>query len=464
MYYLVGLSQKYLRTETAFTRKFLKSIQDFSRDYTTTNDFTSLLSYIAIEEYSAIWVDWELIKGNSEKFVSRIQRLNAAVPVIIIVDGPMLDGQLLKLAKNLFTIVRKIKLFDRADELHHQIENFHELKTSIHSPFTEYVKPNGFGDFIGNSTPMLAIYKQIAKVSRTDFTVLILGDSGSGKEFVAQAIHNLSSRRSQKFVSLNCAAIPDNLLESELFGYEKGAFTGASGTKQGKFELADKGTIFLDEIGDMSIDLQAKLLRVLEDHRIERLGGTTTKQVNLRLIAATNQDLTQMIEEGDFRADLYYRLNVIPIHLPPLRDRNDDILLLTLYFLNRISKNSGIDVRAIAWNLINELQKLPLVGNVRELENLVTRLIFNAVDGILENQLIEKNTIPGPAEEIQLEDDGDSPFGDAVLPMWQVEAMAIKHALKNLDGNISRVATKLEISRTALYRKIKKYGLQNDNN
>ncbi|MDH5186976.1 MAG: sigma-54 dependent transcriptional regulator [candidate division WOR-3 bacterium] len=226
---------------------------------------------------------------------------------------------------------------------------------------------------IGVSEPIIKIFNLIEEIARSDVTVLITGESGVGKELVARAIHNKSNRNDEPFIKINCAAIPENLIESELFGYEKGAFTGAVAQKKGKLEIADKATLFLDEIGDLSPSAQAKLLRFLQEGEFERLGSTETIKVNVRIIAATNKNLLEEIEKRNFRADLYYRLNVMSIFVPPLRERKDDILVLADYFLDKYCAEDGVPKKILTPPAIDFLKNLPWKGNVRELENLIAR-------------------------------------------------------------------------------------------
>jgi transcriptional regulator with PAS, ATPase and Fis domain len=292
-------------------------------------------------------------------------------------------------------------------------------------------------------------------VAGSDYTVLIQGESGSGKELVARTTHQLSARNEKPFVSINCAAIPENLLESELFGYEKGAFTGANQKKMGKFELAHGGTLFLDEIGDMPLGLQVKLLRVIEDRKIQPLGSIKETDIDVRLMTATHRDLDRQIALGDFREDLHYRLNVIPLHLPPLRERGSDLDLLTFNFLEKLLRGEDQPIEQINWSLISSLKEKSFKGNVRELENLLTRSVLASDGPILDDQSLphEASLAAVPTPDIVRDGDPD------LQPLWQVEKEHLEKALLELDGNISQVSQVLEISRTAIYRKIKKYNL-----
>ena len=247
--------------------------------------------------------------------------------------------------------------------------------------------PRKFEQLIGHSPALEAALEQVERVAPTDSTVLIQGETGTGKELIARAIHNISTRCGHLFVKLNCAAIPHDLLESEIFGHEKGAFTGAIAQRIGRFELADKGTLFLDEVGDIPFSLQPKLLRVLQEQAFERLGGTATHQVDVRLVAATHRNLAEMVNKGDFRDDLYYRLNVFPIQLPPLRARLEDIPELVKHFVEVFSHRVGRQIDHIPAQTISAFRAYHWPGNIRELQNLIERAVILSNDGVLPNPL-----------------------------------------------------------------------------
>jgi formate hydrogenlyase transcriptional activator len=249
-----------------------------------------------------------------------------------------------------------------------------------------------FEQVIGNSPALESVLEQVERVAPTDSTVLIQGETGTGKELIARAIHNLSSRRGRAFVRLNCAAIPLDLLESELFGHEKGAFTGAIAQKIGRFELADKGTLFLDEVGDIPPALQPKLLRVLQEQEFERLGSTRTHQVDVRLVAATNRNLMEMANRGEFRSDLYYRLNVFPVLLPPLRERREDIPALVAHFVDIYGRRMSRHIEHIPPTTMSAFTSYQWPGNIRELQNLIERAVILSNDGVLPNPLLTAGT------------------------------------------------------------------------
>ena len=324
---------------------------------------------------------------------------------------------------------------------------------------------------VGQSAAMRAIFEIVAKVADSPSTVLITGESGTGKELVAQALHRGSSRRDQPLIKVNCAAIPKDLVESELFGYEKGAFTGAVGSKPGRFELADGGTLFLDEIGEVPVEMQVKLLRALQESEFERVGGIRTIRVNVRLIAATNRDLLALIAEGRFREDLYYRLNVVPVALPPLRDRKEDIPALAQHFVERYNRRLGKKVERVDDEALEVLLGYSWPGNIRELENLMERSVLFA-DGtvITAAQLPESLREKAPGTPMPIAAVG--PIGSIAAPSGasmkeivrqaqaELERELISRALEETSGNVTRAAKRLQISRKSLQVKMKELGFR----
>ena len=303
-------------------------------------------------------------------------------------------------------------------------------------------------NIIGNSREMQVVYDQIAQVAKSPSTVLILGETGTGKELVAQAIHYNSDRANGPFIRVHCAALPENIIESELFGHEKGAFTGALNERKGRFELADGGTIFLDEIGEISPSLQVKLLRVLQEHEFERVGGTKTLHVNIRVIAATNRDLLQMVRDGKFREDLYYRLHIFPIYVPPLRKRKSDIVLLADYFLEHYSKLIGKDIRRLSTGTIDMLMSYHWAGNVRELENCIERAVL-----VAEGNVIYPHHLP---PTLQTAETTGSPIrGDLKSMVELYERDIICDALKSAKGKVAPASRALGTTQRILGYKIK---------
>jgi transcriptional regulator with GAF, ATPase, and Fis domain len=319
----------------------------------------------------------------------------------------------------------------------------------------------------GASPLMREVFDLIDKIADTESTVIIYGESGTGKERAAKTIHQHSSRREKPFVPVNCAAIPATLLESELFGHEKGAFTGAHAARAGRFELADTGTIFLDEVGELHPQLQVKLLRVLQEREFERVGGSKTLSVDVRVLAATNRDLEKATRDGSFREDLFYRLNVIPLHMPPLRQRHDDIPLLVDHFVARFSRRKKRDALGVDPEAMECLLRYPWPGNVRELENLIERLvILTDGDTIAAENLPERFRTPGavPPPEAGAAAPGDIPATgvDLNAVLDAIERDFIVKALKRSGGVKSRAAQLLGLNRTTLIEKIKKKGITLD--
>lgn len=314
---------------------------------------------------------------------------------------------------------------------------------------------------IGKSPLMVELMQKVQKVARTKTTVLILGESGTGKELIAKAIHYLSDRAEYPFVTINCAAIPRELLESELFGYEKGAFTGAESRKLGKFELADRGTIFLDEIGEMELSLQAKLLRIIEDGMLERIGGIKPLPVDVRIIAASNRDLSEEVGKGRFREDLFYRLNVFPLTVPPLRERKEDIPLLVEYFLKKFSAELKQPIKSITKEAMELLLSYNWKGNVRELENTIERaLILSDGDVIRPEHISLIPQASGPERLFELIPMDGSLEETSRAALRIAESERIKRALKETKGNKLRASELLRVSYKTLLTKIKEYNLE----
>ena len=302
-------------------------------------------------------------------------------------------------------------------------------------------------DLIGSSPKFRALLEEIDMVAPVDSAVLVRGETGTGKEVVAQAIHDASPRRKQPFVAINCAAIPAALLESELFGHERGAFTGAIAPREGRFQAADRGTLFLDEIGDLPLELQPKLLRVLQERQVERLGSSRTIPLNVRVIAATNQDLWGMVREKKFRADLYYRLNVFPINLPPLRERVGDIPLLVNYFVRKFAERQGKSIECIPGDVMEALEIHDWPGNIRELQNFIERAVIMSTGAILRPRLTELQMQAGPAEVRTLAD------------AERAHIVATLRKTHGVVGGRDGAAARLGLPRTSLIARMHRLGL-----
>ncbi|MCX7876987.1 MAG: sigma-54 dependent transcriptional regulator [Melioribacteraceae bacterium] len=335
-------------------------------------------------------------------------------------------------------------------DLERELEN---LKENIHKEYS-------FDNIISADKKMQEAFKMISKVLDNDITVLITGESGTGKELVARAIHYNGKRKSAPFVVVNCASIPRELLESELFGHEKGSFTGAHQRKIGKFELAKGGTIFLDEIGEMEMSLQAKILRVIQQKEFERIGGNETIKTDVRIISATNRDLKIAVENKQFREDLYYRLSSFPIHIPPLRERKGDIIVLVDHFIKQFNEKLGKQIKGVSKKTLKLFYDYDWPGNVRELENLLERCLILTDGELIEPDVLPPNinTTSGTIKYSSVDNlfTDDSP----IIPFEKLKEEAIKHALRVTGGNIVEAARKLKIGRATLYRLMDKYKIE----
>jgi formate hydrogenlyase transcriptional activator len=315
--------------------------------------------------------------------------------------------------------------------------------------FDRQAEERRFEQIIGSSPALESVLEEVERVAPTDTTVLVQGETGTGKELIARAIHNLSSRCGRPFVKLNCAAIPLDLLESELFGHEKGAFTGASAQKIGRFELADKGTLFLDEVGDIPAVLQPKLLRVLQEQEFERLGSTHTHHVDVRLVAATNRDLTDMVRRSEFRIDLYYRLNVFPVRLPPLRERREDIPALVMHSIERLARRIGKRIEVIPPDTMAALSSYEWPGNIRELQNLIERAVILANHGVLPNPL------PRPGAQSVIA----APAGTTLRDSERSLILNTLESVRWVIGGSKGAAAVLGLNRSTLINRMKKLGI-----
>jgi formate hydrogenlyase transcriptional activator len=340
-----------------------------------------------------------------------------------------------------------IKLQKVSEELRKAKEKLAEEKVYLEEEIDSEL---GFGEIIGKSTALRAILEQVGKVAGSDATVLITGETGTGKELVSRAIHRLSTRRDSNFIKVNCAAIPSGLLESELFGHEKGAFTGAIAKKIGRLELADRGTLFLDEVGEIPLLIQPKLLRVLQDQEFERLGSTHTLKTDFRLIAATNRDLWRDVQDRQFRSDLYYRLNVFPVHVPPLRQRRDDIPSLVEHFVRKCSARMNKRITSVPTKTMEMLQQWDWPGNIRELENFVERSVILSNGSVLQ----------APLKELErLEESNTLAVDDTLEGVEREHIIRALHQSHGRIGGSNGAAERLGMNRTTLQSKLKRLGI-----
>jgi len=406
--------------------------------------------------------DLVMPKAGGMEVLRAVNAANPDVPVIIITAHGTVDSAVEAIKAGAFDYVTKP--FDQS-ELSAAIAK--AAKAHVVAQRSVRADAKARAAIIGESPQLQEAFKIIDKVADTPATVLITGESGTGKELIASALHGASSRRDKPFIKINCAAIPHNLLESELFGYERGAFTGAVTSKPGRFELADGGTLFLDEIGEIPVEMQVKLLRALQEGEFERVGGIKTTRVDVRLIAATNRDLQEEIEAGRFRKDLYYRLAVVPLALPALRERRGDIPMLAAHFLEKYNRKLNKKIEGITDDALALLQAYHWPGNIRELENLIERVLLLA-DGPLITardlpEPVRQATTPPPAAPAAPAEPAPSEGGlkDIVrMKAAELEKDLISKALEETGGNVTRAARLLQISRKSLQTKMKEFGLR----
>lgn len=342
--------------------------------------------------------------------------------------------------KLLATVLSALKLTDSK----RQIESLKEQQKQLSKDFDQF-----YGDIIGRSPAMLQVFQTIEKVAATDANVLILGENGTGKELIARALHRRSHRKERVFINVDLGSITENLFESELFGHTKGSFTDAKEDRAGRFEVANGGTLFLDEIGNLPVNLQSKLLTVLQSRKVTRVGSSTSKSVDIRLVCATNQSLNEMVADGSFRQDLLFRINTIELHLPPLRDRLEDIPLLVEHFVKMYSKKYKKEAKSVSEATYQKLRQYSWPGNVRELQHSVERAVIlsDTMELVPGDFLLTREQTA--QEELQIED----------YNLEEVEKMLLRKALRKHEGNITKTAEELGLSRASLYRRLEKYGL-----
>lgn len=427
-----------------------------------TYDVTAVMSAkAALEElekapYQLVLLDMFLGRDDGLALLQEMKLLYPDMIVIVMTAHGSIRSSVEAMKKGAFTYMTKPLDLEELNIFIRQGLNYHWLNEKVAYLSEELQGRSKYGEMVGKTSVMMQVYDMVERLKVLDTPVLVTGESGTGKELVARAMHFMGTRKDENFIEASCAAIPESLLEMEFFGYQRGAFTGAVEDKKGKFEAADKGTLFLDEIGDMSMSLQGKLLRVLQEKRFTPLGSNVSKSVDVRVIAATNRDLWQMVQDGTFRQDLYYRLNVVNINLPPLRERKQDIPLLISHFLTQINREQERDIRGATREVERVLLTYDYPGNVRELKNIVE---FAAI--MCTSDHVQPEDLPqwllkavGTAQE--------SRFVPADEPktLYEIEKRAILEVLYKNGENQSRTAAELGISRSGLLVKLKEYGYQ----
>ncbi len=419
-------------------------------------DAESGLKLLRENTVDLVVTDLKLPGMNGLEFLQAIKRQNAALPVVVMTAFGTVETAVEAMKAGASDYVLKpFSLSEMRMVIRKELDvrDLREENRSLREALGKrYAHPN----VVARSVKMQEVLATVERVAPTNSTVLLGGESGVGKDLIARAIHDKSRRASGPFIKINSTAIPENLLESELFGYEKGAFTGANASKPGKFELADKGTLFLDEIGDVPPAIQVKLLRVLQDREFERLGGTRTVKVDVRLIAATNRDLREALEQGTFREDLYYRLNVVPIDIAPLRQRKEDIPDLVNLFISRFAGDSGKQVKSISPEAMQILVNYHWPGNVRELQNIIERACALAKGTVIEPDDIHLDVLPSKAAN------GASGFLPEGMTLEHWEDEMIREALRRANGNKSQAARLLGLSRNALRYRLSKIGIADE--
>ena len=419
------------------------------------NGSTELLSAQTLSEGLRLvaQAQWDLIlldadfSGAGLELLGRLHADGGPTPVVLLAQNPSMDLAMEAIRQGAHDVLPKPLPRGRVREILLGIEEVRRLRPL----------PPASGDdsaIVGASGGMMSVYKSVARAAASDATVLVLGESGTGKEMVARVLHSRSRRARGQFVAINCAAIPENLLESELFGHEKGAFTGAIGRRIGRFERASGGTLFLDEIGDMSLALQSKILRALQEREIERVGGSSAVAIDVRIVAATNRDLQAAVAEGRFREDLFYRLAVVSLTLPPLRERGADLDLLASHFVAHYAREHARPVRAVAEEVFAALRAHPWPGNVRQLRNAMERAVVMS-DGevLLPRHLPAELLLPAARSEARQADH------EPTCSLAEMERRMIQRALRETGRNFSLAAERLGIHRNTLRRKISEYGL-----
>ena len=442
--------------EKNYLRVLSAVLEDEDYEVLTAQSGQEALEILKSSDLDLILTDMKMPAMNGIELLEKIKVMDPDLPVIMMTAHGTIDKAVEAMQKGAYSYILKpfdnerlILYVKKAVAMYQVVKENRRLRDAVESQYR-------FGNFIGKSKPVRDVFEMIRKVAPSNVTVLVEGESGTGKELVAKSIHFNSSRRDKPFIAVNCSALVENLLESELFGHEKGAFTGAVAKKKGRFELADGGTLFLDEIGELSPNIQVKLLRVLQEKTFERVGGTRPIVADIRVIAATNKNLKEEIEKENFREDLFHRLNVIPIKIPPLRERLEDIPILIEHFVGDITKKHKKGPVNFKSDAIQFLKSLNWSGNIREPRNIVERIIIIVDKSEIDKKDIEFLFAPGQASMDEIID-GSNSFQEF---KEKAERVFILKQLNINNWNISKTAEMLEIQRSHLYNKMKKYEIE----
>jgi len=419
------------------------------------DDGTTAVAAVEAHSYDAILMDVRMAKMDGMEALRRIHAFNPAIPVVIMTAYSSVDAAVEAIKIGAHDYLTKPLDFDRLRlTMARALDHRQVVEVKEEAKYQKRALVDSAG-IIGKSQGMLDLLEMVSFVAPTEATVLVAGESGTGKELIASALHQNSTRKNGPFVKVNCAALVENLLESELFGHEKGSFTGADRRKDGKFVQADQGTLFLDEIGETSPGMQVKLLRVLQEHELQRVGGHDVVEVDVRLLAATNRILEDEVKAGRFREDLYYRLNVVMLHVPALRERREDIPLLAEHFLQMYAEKNNRNVSGITPGCMDVMLHYPWPGNVRELENAMERGVI-----LMRGDYLDEEILPIPIKKWAQQESGTITVGMEGLPssLEEAEKMVILKTLDEVDGNKSEAARRLGITRKTLLSKLNKYG------
>jgi DNA-binding NtrC family response regulator len=410
-----------------------------------------------VDRADLVLTDLRLPAMDGLEFLALIRRQNSQTPVIMMTAFGSVENAVEAMKSGATDFLLKPFSLDHLMQVVHKALEVRALRDENRQLKEQLGRRYEFDNIIGRSEPMQEIFAAIERVAPTRATVLLAGESGVGKDLIARAIHFHSPRRDRPLVKINCSSLPENLMESELFGYEKGAFTGAQTSKPGKFEQADTGTVFLDEIGDVPAAVQVKLLRILQEREFERLGSNVTRHIDVRVIAATNQDLRAALEQGTFREDLYYRLNVVPLNIPSLRERKQDIPFLANHFVHKLAPDTGCRVESITDAAMEKLMAYHWPGNVRELENVIERSLVMCAGTQLDVADIRLESAPRPRPQ---NGQNETPFVPDGMSLDQLEQEIIREALRRAAGNKSQAARLLGLTRNALRYRLTQMGME----
>ncbi len=446
--------------EARMRRVITMLLSDLPLEFVEAADGHQAVEAFESDRFDLVITDLKLPNSNGMAVLSHIKERAPELPVIVITAFGSIDNAVSAIQQGAFDYVTKPFKEERLLECVKKALHISRLTSELRYLRQEIENKYKFDNIIGNSPQICEVLRLAGEVARTDTTVLITGESGTGKELLSRAIHYNSHRAGGPFLPVNCAAIPATLLEAELFGYEKGAFTGAERQQKGKFELASGGTLFLDEIGDMGPEVQAKLLRVLEGQSFERLGGSRAIQADVRVVAATNRNLKKMVEEKQFRHDLYYRIHVFPIHIPPLRERRDDTVLLANSFIQRFSQAFGRKTAQLTPSALKTLKEHHWSGNIRELKNVIERaMILCKEDQISSRHLILHESPEAHLDEMTMDQIAAFLIGENGIDLEDLENRLVRMAMVTAKQNVSKAARLLRLTRPTLRYRLERLGI-----